>query len=111
MSVNCTGGALVTSGVYERYYTVDGTQYHHIISPETLMPTRYYKAVTILCGDSGLADGLTTALFNMPLAKGLKLIEALGGDKTLGGVEALWVTNDGAVVKSPGFDQYVYKPA
>ena len=26
--------ALVTSGVYERYYTVDGVQYHHIINKE-----------------------------------------------------------------------------
>lgn len=44
---------LVTSGTYQRYYTVDGKQYHHIIHPELLMPWDRYTAVSILCGDSG----------------------------------------------------------
>jgi thiamine biosynthesis lipoprotein len=105
MTVSCSGMSLVTSGVYERYYTVDGVRYHHIISPETLMPSRYYEAVTILCRDSGLADGLTTAVFNMPLSRGLRLIEALPD------AEALWVLGDGTLVKSSGFDRYAVAAA
>lgn len=83
--VYVTDMAVVTSGVYERYYTVDGQRYHHIINGETLMPVYNFDAVTIIAPSSGLADSLTTALFNMPLEEGQALIESLDN------VAALWV--------------------
>lgn len=89
--------ALVTSGNYQRYYTVDGVRYHHLIDPDTLYPASYFTAVTILCGDSGLADGLSTGLFCMPLEDGQALIESLDG------VEALWCTEDEQIFYSSGF--------
>lgn len=89
--------ALVTSGNYQRYYTVDGVRYHHLIDPDTLYPADYFTAVTILCGDSGLADGLSTGLFCMPLEQGQALVESLDG------VEALWCTEDGQIIYSSGF--------
>ena len=66
---------LVTSGDYQRYYVVDGVEYCHIIDPDTLMPPTYFSAVSIICDHSGLADALSTALFNMPYEDGLKLIK------------------------------------
>ncbi|MFR5854345.1 MAG: FAD:protein FMN transferase [Lachnospiraceae bacterium] len=36
--IDLTDASLVTSGSYQRYYTVDGQQYHHIIDPETSLP-------------------------------------------------------------------------
>ena len=89
--------SLVTSGSYQRYYTVDGKQYHHIIDPDTLMPSAYTWAVSIVTQDSGLADALSTALFNLSIEDGKTLLQNYPN------TEALWVTLDGQVVRSDGF--------
>ncbi len=57
--------ALVTSGSYERFYTVEGVNYHHIINPDTLMPENYYLSVSIKSKSSAISDALSTAIFNM----------------------------------------------
>ena len=99
--VAITDKCLVTSGDYQRYYVVDGVEYCHIIDPDTLMPPRYFSAVSIICDDSGLADALSTALFNMPYEDGLKLISSIDG------AEAIWVYEDGAIKYSEHFEDYV----
>ena len=83
--------ALVTSGDYERFYTVNGINYHHIIDPATNMPAHYFSSVSIFTEDSGLADALSTALFCMSYEDGLKLVSNIGN------VEVLWVTPDGEI--------------
>jgi len=93
--------SLVTSGNYERYYMVDGMRYHHIIDPETLMPASYFTAVTVLTPDSGYADALSTAVFNMPFEESLAFVESLED------VEALWVMPDGELRFSSGFQSYI----
>ena len=95
------GMSLVTSGDYQRYYTVDGVRYHHIIDPTTLYPAGYAHAVSVLAADSGLADALSTWLFLLPVEEGLKLVESMDG------VEAVWTALDGRTVESSGFAQYV----
>lgn len=95
--------SLVTSGVYERYYTVNGKNYHHIIDPSTLMPSTRYTAVSIITPDSGMGDSLSTVLFNMPYEKGLEFIRKI--PKT----EALWVMPDGTFRYSDHFRDYVQK--
>lgn len=99
--LNLKDYSLVTSGVYQRYYTVNGKEYHHIINPETLMPADYYLSVSIVCKDSGRADALSTAVFNMPYEEGISLIESL--DET----EALWVFGDGSMKYSSGFEKFI----
>ncbi|HBT63422.1 MAG TPA: FAD:protein FMN transferase [Ruminococcaceae bacterium] len=93
--------SVVTSGSYQRYYTVDGKRYHHIINPETLMPSTYFKAVTIICRDSGIADELSTALYNMPYEQGVEYIDSLPE------TEALWILENGEIGYSSKFKQYI----
>ncbi len=87
----------VTSGVYERYFTVKGQRYHHIIDRDTLYPAEYYSSLTVITGDSALADALSTALFCMPVREGMALAESIGG------VEVLWIFPDGSRQSTPGF--------
>ena len=91
-----TDMSVVSSGVYERFYTVDGRQYHHLIDPDTLMPSTYYKAVTVVTQDSGIADLLSTALFLMPPDMAQEFAESLDG------AEALWILPDDTVVTTGG---------
>ena len=95
-TIYVTGGAVVTSGDYQRVYYVDGKPYHHIIDPNTRMPAAYWRSVTVVCGDSGLADALSTALFLLPLEDGQALAEQCGA-------EVLWIDGDGAESMTPGF--------
>lgn len=88
--------SIVTSGDYQRAYTVDGRVYHHIIDPQTLYPGTLWTSVSIICEDSGLADALSTALFLLPLTEGQELLDKCGA-------EALWVDAEGIQHYSPGF--------
>ncbi len=87
----------VTSGDYERYFTVGGVKYHHIIDKDTLMPASYFSSVTVIAKNSGLADALSTALFSMSYEDGLALLERIGG------VDALWILPDGTTLTTDGF--------
>lgn len=100
-AVQVSGQSVVTSGTYERFYTVNGKRYHHIIDPETLLPSTYYDSVTVISENSALADTLTTGLFCLPLAQGQALVASLDS------VEALWVLPDGTTAQSDGFSAYL----
>ena len=102
--LNLAGESIVTSGSYQRYYTVDGKNYHHIIDAQTLLPAEGYLSVSVVCKNSAEGDALSTALFCMPFAEGLALVESLPD------VEALWVMADESRQMSGGFAQYVAEP-
>ena len=90
------GYSLVTSGNYQRYYTVDGKRYHHIIDPDTLFPNDRYTLVSVITRESGVADALSTALFNMSVEDGKALLSQLDG------ANAVWYLADGTVIFSDG---------
>lgn len=95
-----TKGSVVTSGDYQRAFIVDGKVYHHIIDPDTLYPSQYWRSVTIVCDDSGMADALSTALFLLPLEEGTALLEKTGA-------VAMWVDSDGKIFYSEGFKSLI----
>ena len=101
MTVDITDLSVVTSGNYQRYYTVDGKQYCHIINPNTLMPAEFMTSVSVICNDSALGDALSTGLFNMSIEDGKALVEATDG------VEAVWVDNNYNKTFSSGFEKYI----
>jgi thiamine biosynthesis lipoprotein len=92
------GDQLVTSGDYQKYFVVDGTLYHHIINPLTLMPERYARSVSIVTDDPALADLYSTAIFNMPIDEGLAFVNGIDN------LEGIWYTMDDTVVMSDHFE-------
>ena len=82
--------SLVTSGDYQRQYKVNGKMYHHLIDPVTLMPAEYYRAVSVVADDSGVADFMSTTIFLTPYEEGRKLAESIG-------IDAIWIMKDGTI--------------
>lgn len=97
MKVNAKDNtSVVTSGSYQRYYTVNGKNYSHIIDTDTLYPAEYFTSVTVISSDSALADAFSTALFCMSYDDGIKLVESNEE------IEAIWLDNNGKTYQSSG---------
>ena len=71
--------AIATSGDYERFFTHEGTRYHHILDPRDGMPSRSSVSVTVIGREAGLCDALATGLFVMGGERALALAEDLPG--------------------------------
>lgn len=56
-------GAVSTSGNYERYRTIDGVQYTHIMNPVTATPVSGVLAVSVIADTATMADWLSTGIF------------------------------------------------
>ena len=98
-TVKVSGEAVVTSGDYQRYFEADGVRYHHIIDFETLYPAKLWRSVTVIAQSSAEADALSTALFCMSFEEGRELLKQYAA-------EALWVSADGEIIRSEGFEAY-----
>lgn len=99
--VNLSNTACVTSGNYERFFVVDGIKYHHVIDSDTLYPSNYFASVTIICDDSGLADGLSTALYCMSYEDGLQLAEKYN-------FGVVWIGFDGEIKTTKNIENLIY---
>ena len=63
--IKSTNYAIVTSGDYERYFTENGTNYHHIIDAKTGYPSYNSISATIVHTNCEEADALSTIAFLM----------------------------------------------
>ncbi len=97
-TASIASGYVVTSGDYQRYYTVNGVRYNHIIDPDTLMSADKHASVTVISSDGALADALSTALFIMDTDEGRALIDSIDD------AEALWIAKDGGITRTDGFN-------
>ena len=90
-----------TSGDYQRYFTENNIQYHHILDRTTGYPAESdITGVTVICAEPLLADFLSTTVFIMGSEKGLELMNQVDG------AEAIIVKTDGEILLSDGADHY-----
>ncbi len=67
---------VISSGVYERYFTQDGVRYHHILSPKTGMPADSgLLQVTVIGGNDLYADAYSTLFMLTGKEEAFRLIE------------------------------------
>lgn len=95
--VELHNAAIATSGDYERYFTHEGTRYHHLLDPRTGRPVRQCQSATILAQTAEIADVLATAVFIMGPIQGLAFIEEQAD------IEGMIVRADGEILLSSGF--------
>jgi thiamine biosynthesis lipoprotein len=76
-SIELSNRAIVTSGNYEKFFTIDDKQYCHIIDARTGYPVQNILSVTVLAPEVALADALATGIFVLGKEKGLELLNSL----------------------------------
>lgn len=91
--------AVVTSGSYQRHFTLDGQDYHHLIDPETGCPADSGLISVTIVGPSGArCDALSTALFVMGLDRGGQFWQEHRD------FEAVFLSKDGTITITPGLE-------
>lgn len=81
-------GAVATSGVQQRFITIEGQRYSHIIDPRTGRPAEQAPSVTVIAPDGITADAWATAFSVLSLEEG----RALADSSAFEGIEVLWLT-------------------
>jgi len=93
-------GFVSVSGDYERYFEENGVRYHHIIDPRTGRPADSgLRSAAVHTANGALSDALSTALFILGEEKSMELYESGSLD-----FEAVFVTDDGRIVYTPGLE-------
>jgi len=82
-----TNTAIVTSGDYERFFTINNTRYSHLFNPKTGFPFSDCRSVTILSDKTEFSDAIATAVFVMGSEKGYAFL-------TRNGIEGLIIYED-----------------
>jgi len=79
-SLSIGEASIVTSGIYERQFTENGTLYHHILDPSSGMPVNSdIVSVTIVSESSTVGDALSTIVILVGSEKAAALLDQAPG--------------------------------
>ncbi|MBP5321684.1 MAG: FAD:protein FMN transferase [Kiritimatiellae bacterium] len=95
------GEAVATSGNYERFVTIDGKRYAHILDARTGEPVAGIASVTVIAPTAEQADALSTTLFILGPEQGKRFLA-----RHAPACEALWLPDTPehpTVIATPGF--------
>ena len=102
------GEAAASSGNYERFVTIGGVRYAHIMDGRTGRPVRGMAGTTVVAPTAEEADGLSTALFVLGVKDGAALLSRHPGCR------ALWIPDTPetpTVVLSEGWRDFRTHPS
>jgi thiamine biosynthesis lipoprotein ApbE len=92
--------AVATSGRTQRGFRIGGTWYSHVFDPRSGLPAGGVASATVIAERSADADALATIFNVLAPEESLRLAAAMPG------VECLFFTTDGRVLRSPGWHRY-----
>jgi thiamine biosynthesis lipoprotein len=90
--------AVETSGSYEKYVTINGKRYSHIIDTRTGYPATGLISVSVFAKTTELADALATGVFVLGKEVGMDLVNQLPG------IGCIMVDEEGKVITSKNID-------
>ena len=105
--IRLSGGAVATSGNYQRNFRIQGQTYSQIIDPRTGWPVTQAPSVTIIAPTAADADALATVCSVLPVPEAIKLINKIPN------TEALLISGSPdapAFHSSAGFEKYLISP-
>jgi FAD:protein FMN transferase len=90
--IDVYGGAMATSGDYERFFELEGKRYCHVLNPRTGWPVTHWQSITVLAPNTTMAGALTTIAM-LKEADGLAWLDTQN-------VAYVAVRHDGVVVEN-----------
>ena len=119
--LNVANSTIVTSGVYERFFTENGVRYHHILDAKTGYPAASgLLSSTIVCESSMAADALSTSVFVLGKESGMELLHRIQSSAgtplaEIPGLHAqvlgIFIEEDGSVSASKALEGSLEAPA
>lgn len=116
--LNVANSTIVTSGVYERFFTENGVRYHHILDAKTGYPASSgLLSSTVVCESSMAADALSTSVFVLGKKSGMELLRRMQAPELseVPGLHAqalgIFIEEDGSISASKELEGSLEAPA
>ena len=95
-SLELKDACVVTSGVYERYFEVKDSKYHHVIDPKTGYPSKSELDSVTVIGPLGTSEDCD-ALATTGLIRGEKWIAEIAATEEFSGYTFITIHQDGSI--------------
>lgn len=101
--VSVENKAVVTSGIYQRFFEKDGTIYHHILDGKTGYPAiSGLKSVTVISDNSTLADAYSTAFFVMGVNNAMEYLKK----NNITDIDVIFITQSDEIIYTENAKNY-----